>query len=180
MASNSPKVPGEEAFPPLERAVPEAQPIGPVALPESALEAALAVPLALPLDPVDDSPSIPLAEPVDVPTECADLHDSRSVAPTGAAAPPVSNDVAAQPRSPVSCPVCNSSQATAQGYCSNCGFVFRSESPPAALAASLVGGRYELGQLLDQRGDLFRFQSIEKSICNAVYIDSAFKVCHRS
>src|SRR5436309_726049 len=63
---------------------------------------------------------------------------------------------------PAPCPVCGSERVPGQASCPDCGFFFPADSPAAAAAprpsARRVKTRYEVGDLLDERGGVFRYR----------------------
>jgi serine/threonine protein phosphatase PrpC len=105
-------------------------------------------------------PAIPLAERVD-PAEAIAWDVPLLPVFEEETAPPA-------PASPLpaACPACQAPRGP-QHYCEDCGFIFAfcDEAPavPAEpdLPTAYLQGRYELGQLLNQRGGVFRYRGLD-------------------
>jgi PPM family protein phosphatase len=143
-------------------------PMPPIAPADSAAE----VPLALPVDPKEALETVPFAQPVE-PTEVLRPETIPEKLPE---AIPLGDGVntgrsVEEPAAPVSrvCPSCQSPQPDQQTYCDNCGFIFpaaaeRSDGSvggPVPIPRGRVDGRYELGQLIAQRGEVFRYLGLD-------------------
>ncbi|HEV3262808.1 MAG TPA: protein phosphatase 2C domain-containing protein, partial [Gemmataceae bacterium] len=63
------------------------------------------------------------------------------------------------------CPHCNAPRDGAQSYCDNCGWIFPPTAGPAQAApadpAARLGDRYELGELVSDRGVVARFRALD-------------------
>jgi protein phosphatase len=75
------------------------------------------------------------------------------------------SDSTPAPAEPQRCPICQAPRTGTQSYCTDCGWMFPPEmaapldpaETAAPAAATYLRGRYELGQLLGERGGLSRF-----------------------
>jgi serine/threonine protein phosphatase PrpC len=86
------------------------------------------------------------------------------VAPALEAAPPTA--LGAGLPTPPPCPFCNAPRVLGLTYCDNCGLVFPAEGPAAEASAKSPSGvrlmdRYELGELISQRGEVCRYRGLD-------------------
>ena len=67
---------------------------------------------------------------------------------------------------PATCPQCGAVRAADTQYCGDCGFIFAVEGPagPAAVPTGLVGGRYRLVLLVNERGGVARFRGLDEGV----------------
>jgi protein phosphatase len=147
---------------------PEALPAGePAPLgeppPELLLEVVADVPLAQPVDPAEIQAVVPLALPVEA---LDDLPEAIPLAEDAEVDHP-------PPPTPRRCPSCQEACRDNQTYCDNCGFIFpcgdgdavaaapATLTPPESPVGHRLHDRYELGQLLSQRGGVFRYRGLD-------------------
>jgi serine/threonine protein phosphatase PrpC len=170
-----------EALPAIPLAEPvhplEAQSEIPLAQPADPWETELEVPLAHPIDYLEVEPVVPLAQPVTEPAdqvaEPALPEEEPTAADGGMSEVAVESPpkIAAVPRL---CPICQAPRRDNQGFCEDCGLVFPvdAEAPPQSPRVEPVPnvrlkGRYELGQLLGQRGEVSRYRALDFGVCEA-------------
>jgi len=84
--------------------------------------------------------------------------------------PPSQDDVgqgAASEIPPLVCAGCNSSRGVEETFCPECGYLFPdaasaiATTPPLPQAGEIVGGRYQIGELIGQRGPVLRFRGCD-------------------
>lgn len=153
--------------------------------PDANAVAPAAVPLALPVEGIDDTLEIPVALPVPaVPmaVPVAEPIPERLEPPTAPAAtapvdiplaepiPLLEFDTAAPPATVILCQICGSPRRDGQTSCTDCGYYFTADelapgkqvgavaeaAPPVKLQ-----NRFELQQLLGERGSVARFRGLD-------------------
>jgi protein phosphatase len=154
--------------PPVAAAEEQAVAVEPAVATEAAASAE--IPLATPAESAEGA--IPIAAPVEFP---------EPVVPLGAPVlPPEPVAPAAAPlAAPQVCPLCGSPRGGTLSYCDNCGLVFPADavafaaaipsdpgvSAPGEPGVSAPGGRlmdrYEIGELIAQRGDVSRYRGLD-------------------
>jgi protein phosphatase len=165
---------GQPNDPPRDGDVAMAQataPAAPVAAEEEAVAVAPAVaaeaaplaeiPVATPVESAEGE--VPIAPPVEFPEPVVPLAAPVLPEPVAPAATP--------PAAPLLCPLCASPRTGTLSYCDNCGLVFPADAVAFAAASagapgvSAPGGRlmdrYEIGELIAQRGDVSRYRGLD-------------------
>jgi protein phosphatase len=166
----------EEVMPSWD--VPMALPVeGPVGEAPTAIPVALPVSAPLPPSPepylaggAGAVPAVPVAQPVDTPVAEVPPPAAVPAAPAGPAT--------------FACPVCTSTNPVGQAYCSDCGYNFSpadvaaatkprpaadgagagevpAAAPPEPRPPAVVGGRYELKELVSERHGVQRFRGVD-------------------
>ncbi|HKB41424.1 MAG TPA: hypothetical protein VKD72_33670, partial [Gemmataceae bacterium] len=152
----------------LSNAEPEEEILPTFDVPTPAAPAAVpveAVPAAIPVEPLAEAvpEAVPAAEPVPeaaVPAQPEAPPDFETETPTPE---PPEPPVPSPPAPPARCPVCGSERMPGHASCADCGFHFPGDA--LATAAPVAGGmamrvkqRYEIGELLSERGGVSRFR----------------------
>jgi serine/threonine protein phosphatase PrpC len=152
-----------------------------LALPETPREAPAEAPLATPVVPLalpDEPPeAIPVAEFADATPSLADPLPMAEAIPAAEEAPvppPQEEEVAPPPAETIPsapaavCPFCQAPRVPNLTFCDDCGLVFPNQPetpavapPPPAAPAGRVKGRYELGEVVNQRGDVVRYRGLD-------------------
>ncbi len=165
MASNTPDSPS-----PLDRLGYTRPPS--TAEPESTAGAAAGsappLPLASPVEPpaagASDQLLLPVFEEIETPP-MGSLVDAEAIPLEHCEAAAEVSPVSPSNPSPCTCPSCQVPRGP-HSYCENCGFIFSLvEEVPTATGPDTptvyLQGRYELGQLLSQRGGVFRYRGLD-------------------
>jgi PPM family protein phosphatase len=124
------------------------------------------LPLASPVSPSEVESAVPMAlpvEPAKPDSEEPALSVEESFPTAELAAQPVEQPVTS---STIRCPICGLTQEPKETSCPDCGYYFSAADlaraagtpPPAPAAAVLLQGRFELGELISDRGGLRRYR----------------------
>src|SRR5262249_57217068 len=136
------------------------------------------VPAAIPVEPLAEAvpEAVPAAEPVPgaaVPAQPEAPPDFETEMPTTPEppAPPL-------PAPPARCPVCGSDRMPGHVSCADCGFHFPGDA--LAAAAPVSGGmamrikqRYEIGEVLSERGGVSRFRGRDRGLSGTDKVPAA-------
>ena len=104
-----------------------------------------------------ESSADPLADTAELPTvsEASSPNDNGTSEATASASPP-------------GCPGCGTPRGEGTLFCGECGFLFPEKTPVVAgepnrhpQAGSIVGGRYQICELISQRGAMLRFRGLD-------------------
>jgi serine/threonine protein phosphatase PrpC len=171
MASAEPEL-GPPKDPKDDGDVAVAQAAGPAAVEPAAEQEALAAEPATSIEPppVVEIPMATAVEPAESGVPVAAPVESSE--PVVSLTPPVAlPEPVAPPAAPPLCPLCRSPRVGTLSYCDNCGLVFPdgevafAEAAPSAPGVSVAGGRlmdrYEVGELIAQRGNVCRYRALD-------------------
>jgi serine/threonine protein phosphatase PrpC/serine/threonine protein kinase len=164
----APLQPATEALPVVEAVPVIADPV-PMASPAFEESPALAAP-AVPAEPFALGPAPESAEEDDPVALVDTVEKVEDAAPETDLEAPVPLTPVEPEAPPQLCPICGATRKRKQSYCDDCGWMFPPGSEFAAAPASpspqqangtRLRGRYELGQLLSERGTVSRFRGLD-------------------